>query len=76
MESKKIFTFYSISQALKFERAIKKQNISVRLRPVPRNISSSCGNCAYVCGQDLEKIKNIVKDEKIEYENIYDETGN
>lgn len=71
--NKIIFTFHSISQALKFEKAMKENNINVKLRPVPRNISSSCGNCAYVDEKEIDNILEIVKKEKIQYENFYDE---
>lgn len=73
MESHNIFTFHTISQALKLERVLKKNKIFVKLRPVPRKISSSCGNCAFVKEEDMEKINSILKDEKVEYESIYNE---
>ncbi len=37
--------FPSTYWALKAERLLKEQGFVVRLRPVPRSISSSCGIC-------------------------------
>lgn len=73
MESHNIFTFHTISQALKLERVLKKNKIFVKLRPVPRKISSSCGNCAYVKEEDMKLINSIIEKEKIEYDSIYNE---
>lgn len=68
-----IFTFHSISQALKFEKFLRKNDISVKLRPVPRKISSSCGNCGYIVENDLDIVKKICEDNNIEYDEIYEE---
>ncbi|QQK08895.1 DUF3343 domain-containing protein [Miniphocaeibacter halophilus] len=73
MKEKSIFTFHTISQVLKFEKLLKKNKIDVQLRPVPRKISSSCGNCAYVNTEDVEIIKDLSGENKIEFENIYKE---
>ncbi len=73
MENHNIFTFHTISQALKLEKVLKKNKVFVKLRPVPRKISSSCGNCAFVREDDMETINTIIEKEKIEYESIYNE---
>ena len=39
-------TFFSHYAAMCFAREAKEQGIEVRLRPVPRALSSSCGTCA------------------------------
>ncbi len=40
-----IATFYSHFGALTFFNNLKKQNITAKLMPVPRKLSSSCGTC-------------------------------
>lgn len=61
-------TFPSVSFAIRFEKTIKEKNIEIRLIPVPRSISSSCG----LCGKfDLDK-KDLIIDFCEEYNLIYD----
>jgi hypothetical protein len=66
-----IFTFYSTHLALAFERELKSSEINVKITPVPRQISSSCGLSGRINGQDLEKVKEVCNDNQIEYEDIY-----
>jgi len=40
-----IATFFTHYGAVKFERDCKKINISAKMMPVPRKLSSSCGTC-------------------------------
>jgi len=40
-----IATFYSHFGAMSYYNSILKQDISAKLMPVPRKISSSCGTC-------------------------------
>lgn len=39
-------TFHSVSDSLKFEKAVQQEALDVKLVPVPREISSSCGVAA------------------------------
>ena len=70
-----IFTFYSTHLALAFERELKSSEINVKITPVPRQISSSCGLSGRINGQDLEKVKEVCNDNQIEYEDIYQIKG-
>lgn len=40
-----IATFHSHFGALTYSRTLKKLNITAKLMPVPRKLSSSCGTC-------------------------------
>lgn len=42
---KYIATFFSHFGAIRFEKNCKNKNISAKLMPVPRTLSSSCGTC-------------------------------
>ena len=42
---KYIATFFSHFGAIRFEKNCKSKNISAKLMPVPRTLSSSCGTC-------------------------------
>ena len=59
-------TFDTTHMALFFEKACRAEGLSVKIVPVPRQISASCGLAfSYPCGE-LEHIKNIVGDKEIE----------
>lgn len=49
-------TFETTHMALKFEKNCRKNGLDVRIIPVPRELSSSCG---FACSFDCDK-KNIV----------------
>jgi hypothetical protein len=70
-----IFTFYSTHLALKFERELKSSEINVKITPVPRQISSSCGLSGRINAQNLEKVKADCTEKEIEYEDIYQING-
>lgn len=66
-----IITFDTMSYVLKFEKVLKKNNILVQLKPVPREFSSSCGTCGSIYCKDLDKVLEICRDEKIKYDEIF-----
>lgn len=68
-----IVTFHTISEALRFERELKVNNLKVELRPVPRKLSSSCGNCAFIDSSELKEVKNIMQEKNLEYDGLYSE---
>ena len=66
-----VVIFYSTSVAIKAESLTKKANLKIKLIPVPRNLSSDCGICLRFSNEDKPKIEEILRENKIEYENIY-----
>ncbi len=64
-------TFKSVSYAMKFEAAIKNYDIAVKIIPVPRSISSSCGLCCRFDLSDVDELKSIMEKENLEYDSIY-----
>jgi len=66
-----VFTFHSTHQALEFEKVLKNNNYQVKLIPVPRQVSSSCGLAGRVNEENLTDIKNISDENYIEYDHIY-----
>lgn len=64
-------TFKSVSYAMKFETAFKNYDIKIKIIPVPRSISSSCGLCVRFNLEDMEKLKCIIDEGKLEYNNIH-----
>jgi len=66
-----VVIFYSTSAAIRAESLAKKDELIVKLIPVPRNLSSDCGICLRFNNEDKSKIEKILQDVKVEYENIY-----
>ena len=66
-----VITFYSTHLALQFEKLIKGSGLKVKLIPVPRKISSSCGIAGRISSQDLTMVRKICQEEGLEYESIY-----
>ncbi len=64
-------TFNSTSHALNFEKLFKGLGIEVRLMPVPRQVSSSCGTAAQLPCEKKEEIINICDLQHIEYDEVH-----
>ena len=61
-----IATFDTTHMALFFEKSCRSVGLKVKIVPVPREISSSCGlACSYPC-EDEEKIRSIAAEKAIE----------
>ncbi|SHI94780.1 Protein of unknown function [Dethiosulfatibacter aminovorans DSM 17477] len=67
-----VMTFKSVSYSIKFEKRMKENGMDVKLIPVPRSISASCGMCGrFECSQ-RDEIERICGENKIQYEGIYE----
>lgn len=66
-----VMTFNSTSHALNFEKLFKGRGIAVRLMPVPRQVSSSCGTAAELPCQLREEIQKLCHQQHIEYDEVH-----
>lgn len=65
-----IVTFHTTNHALTFEKAMKENEIDVKLMPVPRQVSSSCGTAAqFPCNMKREIVK-ICEEQHIEIDEV------
>lgn len=56
-----IVTFFTHFDAIKCRKTLEENAIDVRLGPVPRDLSSSCGTCAmFKC--EFDYVKSFVCD--------------
>ncbi len=69
-----IITVHQLTDALLLEEKAKQVEPEFRLIPVPRAISSSCG-LAGKSNLDLDQIKKILNQNKIEPDGIYEQEG-
>lgn len=65
METYCVVTFESTQHSLMFEKLLKDNRLGVKLMPVPRQLSSSCGTAAYVSCDEKDKILGLTKDNNI-----------
>jgi len=66
-----ITTFHSTHLALKFEKLLKAHNITVKIIPVPRQISASCGLAGRFLSNDYKEVLDLIEEKKFEVEDIY-----
>lgn len=73
-----LFTFHSTHFAIYAEKVLINGGIDVKIIPVPRSISSSCGLAARIAKTDYKKAQEIIKQEEIETDQSYvmDDKGN
>lgn len=66
-----VITFPSIYQALNFEKLLKKHNITVKLMPVPRELSSSCGSCGKIDCESKDMVLELCNNNGIEIDDFH-----
>lgn len=73
-----IATFFTHYDAVLFARELQGRGVAVRLSPVPRRLSSSCGTCArFAYGGDplelgREGLEQLVREESGDYLPVID----
>lgn len=66
-----IISFDTISDAMAMEKLCKIEDIKGKLIPIPREISAGCGVAWSSEIKEEENIMNIIKNNKIDIDNIY-----
>ena len=64
-----LIVFDSTSQAIKAEAMFNQSKINIKVRPIPNEVSSGCGISVYF--DDIDKVKEVIKNEKLGFSNIY-----
>ncbi len=68
-------SFPSVSHALRFEKLLIDAGKQVKLIPVPRVISSSCGLAARFSREELPEVTSMLVEGQAEVDKIYLFTG-
>lgn len=64
-------TFETTHMALLFEKTCRAHELNVRVVPVPRQLSASCGlACSYPCDSE-DKIRDIAREKCIDVEGYH-----
>lgn len=66
-----VITFKSTQYAIKADTVFKKQNIEFRTIPTPREITHSCGLAIKFNLDDIERVEDIINENKLESEGIF-----
>jgi len=71
MENYYIITFENTHGAISGESTLKENKITVVVMPTPTYITKSCGISLKVKEEDIEKIKTLIKEEKLKVKGMY-----
>lgn len=66
-----IATFDTTHMAILFEKSCKKDGLSVKIVPVPREISASCGLACRFSLRDESRVRELVSENSIEVLQYY-----
>lgn len=70
MEEFAVVLVESTNQAMRIEHLLNLSGVKSQLIPVPKFLSSSCGNCLRIDPIDIEMVKSIVDKNKIMIQSI------
>jgi len=66
-----VVLFYSTSGALQAEKLLKKEGVTTKLIPVPRQLSSDCGICLRFEQSKETRVRVILEEGEVEIQGIY-----
>ncbi len=65
-----VVTFYSTSVAMRAEKVSKAAGCAVKLIPTPRHLSADCGTALRIEDKDVEMIRKLLSDKKVQFVEI------
>jgi len=65
-----VVLFYTTSAVMRAEKLLTKDRHSIKLIPTPRQFSSDCGIALRFGWDDLDQVKLVLDDAKVEYDSI------
>lgn len=66
-----VVLFHSVSGTLRAEKLLKAENLSIKVIPVPRHLSSDCGVCVRFVRKDQSKVEEILTRNQLELQGIH-----
>jgi hypothetical protein len=66
-----IISFSSTNYAMQTEAVLKREQITMQIMPTPREITLSCGLSIKTSMENLDRIKQLAKEEKIQVKELY-----
>lgn len=72
MDKFKLFTFHSTHHALLMEKTLKDLGYQVKIIPVPRHLSASCGLAVRVSEDDFDAVNKVTEAHEIDVAGVHD----
>ena len=66
-----VVLFYTTSSVMQAEKILKKDGLSIKLIPVPRQFSSDCGISLRFEWSDYERVKEALTKANVELQDFY-----
>lgn len=66
-----ILTFQSTHHAMRAEKVLTKEEIKIKTIPTPRDITLSCGLAIRFEVEEIEKIKELKNEGKLDYKELH-----
>ncbi|SEO43020.1 DUF3343 domain-containing protein [Paenibacillus sp. OK076] len=70
-----LIAFDSTQQALRAEMLLEFAEIEIDLFPTPKEITAGCALCIQFPKEDLERVKQIIRNEFVEIRGLYLKTA-
>ena len=66
-----VVLLHSVSEALRAEKLLKAESVSIKVIPVPRHLSSDCGICVRFERENESKVGKILAGNNLQLQGIY-----
>lgn len=66
-----LIAFDSTQQAIRTEMLLEYADIEIDTRPTPKEITAGCALSIGFEGEDLQRVKTIIREERVEIRGIY-----
>ncbi|WP_246503495.1 DUF3343 domain-containing protein [Clostridium polyendosporum] len=66
-----IIVFKNTHDAIEAEKSINAKGIKIIVMPTPTHITQSCGISIRFKEEELSKVEELAREEKVKYKNIY-----
>lgn len=66
-----LIAFDSTQQAIRTEMLLEYAEIEIDTRPTPKEITAGCALSIGFEGEDLERVKTILREERVEIRGVY-----
>ena len=72
MQEYSVILVYSTAHAIRAEHVLSQADVSCRLIPVPRHLSSDCGVCLRIARSDREAAGQALQGAGVEIQSVHD----
>jgi hypothetical protein len=67
-----VVLYHTTNHALRSEKVLTREGLACKLVPVPRHLSSDCGLSLRVARHDVARIRQILRDARVEIAGIHE----